>query len=167
MKDVSSLAPADFKRAMRRLAGTVGIIAAEHEGRRCGMAATSITSLAMDPPSLLVCVNRGASLHPLLTRSGWFSVSLLHESQATVCADFGGGYDQAERFARSDWGSGLHGIPFLVGAQANFFCRAAAANDFASHTIFIGEVLHVQYQEAVAPLLYVDGRCTTLAAAPA
>ena len=53
----------DFRKAMRRLTSAVTVITTAHEDRRYGMTATAVTSVSADPPSLLICVNRSASLH--------------------------------------------------------------------------------------------------------
>ncbi len=72
-----SISSADFKLGMRRLASGVVVIATEFEGERFGLTATAVMSISADPPTLMICVNRSASAHEALSRSGCFTVNLL------------------------------------------------------------------------------------------
>ncbi|MBP7705041.1 MAG: flavin reductase [Caulobacter sp.] len=70
--------PADaFRSAQRRLASSVAVITAGAWEGAVGMTATAVTSVSMDPPSLLVCVNRSATLHGAVMRTGRFRVTYL------------------------------------------------------------------------------------------
>ncbi|WP_246812333.1 flavin reductase family protein [Microvirga sp.] len=69
---------------MRPLAGGVTIIATEHEGRRTGLAATAVCSVSADPPTVLICINAGASAHEPIRESGRFSVNLLARGQDDI-----------------------------------------------------------------------------------
>ena len=72
--------PLQFRAAMRRLAASVAIVAARGEHGPVGMAATSVTSLTVDPPAVLICVNRATVLHGLLVPTAPLSVTLVHEA---------------------------------------------------------------------------------------
>ncbi len=77
----------DFLDAMRRVASTVSIITvAGPADRWLGMTATSVTSVAMEPPSLLVCLNRRGGTHDVVKQVGRFCVNVLSEGQADQCA---------------------------------------------------------------------------------
>lgn len=145
---------AAFKAAMRRFAATVTIITVGDRSVRHGMTATAVTSLSAEPPSLLVCVNQAASLHERLQNTSSFCVNILHRDQIKHSRAFSGGLRGEERFQIGDWALSENGAPFLVDAQANLFCRRAAAIPYRTHTIFIGEVVMVQTRAEVAPLLY-------------
>ena len=157
-----------FRDAMRRLAATVTIISASHGGRRHGMTATAVTSLSMDPPSLLVCVNRTGSLHALLSESRRFCVNLLKSEQAALSDAFAGKLASEERFLHGNWAEDRDGIPYLADAQASIFCERQDAIDYGSHSIFIGRAESVHLAEDICPLLYSNGaysRCAPLALA--
>ncbi len=80
-----------FRRGMRALPGAVCVIAANGvDGAPIGLTATSVTSLSADPPSLLVCVNRGAQIAAALSAGAHFSVNLLAAGQQEVAEAFGG-----------------------------------------------------------------------------
>lgn len=121
------------------------------------MAATSITSLTVDPPAVLVCVNRSTGLHALLEPTAPLSVNLLSKHQQDVSAAFGGQVPREERFKVGDWREGRSGLPVLDGAQANLHCVIDAMLAYGTHSIVIARVLEVQVSDTVAPLIYQDG----------
>jgi flavin reductase (DIM6/NTAB) family NADH-FMN oxidoreductase RutF len=149
--------PKLFKAAMRRLAASVAIVVAKGDAGPVGMAATSITSLTVDPPALLVCVNRATSLHALLEPSAPLSVNLLSRDQKAVSIAFGGGAPKDERFAIGDWIEGKNGLPSLKDAQANLDCVIDAMLAYGTHSIVIARVLSASVSETVQPLIYQDG----------
>lgn len=146
-----------FRAAMRRLAASVSIVVAQGDDGPVGMAATSITSLTVDPPAILVCVNRTTSLHALLEPTAPLAVSLLSRDQKEVAAAFGGALRGAERFGVGGWFAGTNGLPQLEGAQANLECVIDAMLAYATHSIVIARVLQVRLGGEVAPLIYQDG----------
>ena len=149
--------PDQFRSAMRRLAASVSIVVAKGEAGPVGMAATSITSLTIDPPALLVCVNRTTSLHALLVPTAPLSVNLLSKNQKDVSVAFGGGVPHDQRFKFGDWIEGENGLPFLDQAQASLQCVIDAMLAYGTHSIVIARVLRASVSEAVSPLVYQDG----------
>lgn len=152
----------DFSKAMRRLASTVCVVATHDDVQPYGMVATAVTSLSATPASLLVCINKDASSHPVIERVGRFSVTLLRKDQRHISDRFGSRYSQAERFASSQWKMSMRWtLPCLENAQATFFCRLARQFEHGTHTVFVGDVLQTVVNDEVDPLLYADGayRC--------
>lgn len=121
------------------------------------MAATSVTSLTVDPPAVLICVNRAAALHALLVPTAPLSVNLLSREHQDVSAAFGGGLPHDERFTVGDWRTGEDSLPELEGAQANLSCVIDAMLAYGTHSIVIARVLKARVSETVAPLIYQDG----------
>ena len=151
-----AVAPA-FRQAMRRLAATVSVISLGHPDGRHGITATAVTSLSMEPPALLVCVNQAGFFHRLLEQETRFCVNLLHSEHADVGLAFAGSEPADRRFARGDWDEDADGVPFLRNAQANLFCDKDRQIAYGSHSIFIGSVRRVDVREDIAPLIYQDG----------
>lgn len=148
-----------FKDAMRRLAATVTIVSAASDEGPSGMTATAVTSLSADPPAILVCVNRSASIHAKLTLGNRFCISLLSTDHRDLPTAFGGGIDPEKRFDHGSWNVSRYGTPFLADAQANIFCTVDAQFDYATHTIVIGKVDAVRMPgEDIRPLIFGDGR---------
>jgi flavin reductase (DIM6/NTAB) family NADH-FMN oxidoreductase RutF len=151
-----------MREGLRRLAKAVVIITTRDADRRYAMAATAVSEVSMDPPSLLVCVNRSAAIHAALASGSDFCVNILHSSQETISKACGGELNGEVRFERGAWLETDNGLPYLDDAQANFMCRNDRTMDYGTHTIFIGLVTGVRTSGAVDPLIYVDGRYTVV-----
>jgi flavin reductase (DIM6/NTAB) family NADH-FMN oxidoreductase RutF len=153
-----------FRGAMRRNPAAVTIITASRDGEPYGMTATAMTSVSMDPPSLLVCVNRSASFHSVMNESQRFCVNLLQHAQSGMSAAFSGAVPPSERFAHPSWFRHASGLFYLESAHANIFCLRTAMFPYGSHTIFIGEIEEVLLSDMVPPLIYHDAAYCTSAA---
>lgn len=147
----------DFRGAMRRLASGVAIVVARGADGPVGMAATSVTSLTMDPPAILVCVNQSAGIHPSLTPGCPISVNILSRHQHGVSAAFGGAVAREKRFEVGQWSIDDHGLPMLDEAQANLACTIDSIMPFGTHSIVVAQVDAVRLSAAVEPLIYQDG----------
>lgn len=151
-----------FRTIMRQQAGAVALICTGTEGARFGLTATAVCSLTDDPPTVLVCVNRSASAHDTISRSGRFSVNLLTDDHSELAAIFSGqtGLRGEERFTADGvvWTAHASGTPCLQGAIASLDCEVSDEQKFSSHTIFIGRVLEGAVDEAARPLLYFRGK---------
>jgi flavin reductase len=155
---VTPLESGSFRAAMRRFATTVSIVTCAHGGSRFGMSATAITSLSAEPPSLLVCVNKSAATHRVMSRGGRFCVNVLRSVHSGLSQAFSGKLKGEERFRLGNWDQTDDGLPFLKDAQANLFCEIVRVVDHETHTIFIARVYCARAQENVDPLLYQDGK---------
>jgi flavin reductase (DIM6/NTAB) family NADH-FMN oxidoreductase RutF len=147
-----------FKQAMRRLAATVTIITTAEGLRRHGMTATAVNSVTTSPPTLLVCVNRSASIHEPLMLGSRFCVNFLAHDHSDLVPLFSGKAAGEERFSNGTWATNQDGLPFLQGAQANLFCNKANCIQHGSHSIIIGEVYDVQIFGETSPLIYQEGQ---------
>ena len=146
-----------FRNAMRRFATTVSIVSCAHEGRWYGMSATAVSSVSVEPPALLVCINNATSTHRALSRSGRFCLNILRSSQPGLCKVFGGKIKGDDRFRVGDWRMQPNGSPFLFDAQANLFCQLDQVTHYHTHTIFVARVYSITAQQQVDPLVYQDG----------
>ena len=151
---------------LRSLAKAVAVITCEHDGQRYAMTATAVSELSMDPPSMLVCVNKTASLYEPLSNGADFCINILcttHSEISTLCS---GKVKGESRFAVGSWLKSPLGPPYLEDAQASIFCRNVSKNfEHGTHNIFIGEVEQVLRQELANPLVYMDGRYGAFAGA--
>jgi flavin reductase (DIM6/NTAB) family NADH-FMN oxidoreductase RutF len=154
---MSDSLPDQFRSAMRRLSASVAVVVVRSDDGPVGMAATSVTSLTIDPPALLVCVNRATSIHASLNPGAPLSVNLLSKHQSDVSAAFGGGLPHDQRFAIGSWQMGSQGLPELAEAQANLACVVDTMLAYATHSIVIARVVEARISGEVAPLIYQDG----------
>jgi flavin reductase (DIM6/NTAB) family NADH-FMN oxidoreductase RutF len=146
-----------LRRAMRGYASSVMVIsAADRNGTRYAMSVTSATSLTLDPPAMLMCVNRQASCYALLNSGCEFCINVLavdHLRIARLCTATKG----EGRFAAGDWQRDECGVPYLSDAQAAIFCRHDRHISYGTHDIFIGRVRRVIASRPIDPLVYIDG----------
>ncbi|MBR0840007.1 flavin reductase family protein [Bradyrhizobium liaoningense] len=151
---------ADFRGAMRHLTGGVSVITAGRGKDITGMTVTSVTSLSVEPPTLLVSINRDASSFPLIRRYGAFGVNILNADQLDVAERFAGkaGLKGADRFAGARWVTGVSGVPLLADALSAFDCEVEEILERHSHGIVIGRVRDVRNSTRSAALAYWHGQ---------
>jgi flavin reductase (DIM6/NTAB) family NADH-FMN oxidoreductase RutF len=150
----------DFRNAMRQLTGGVSVITAGRGRDVSGMTVTSVWSLSVDPPALIVSINRESSSWPLVKRYGFFGVNILTSDQIDIAERFTGkgGLKGADRFAGVRWTTRASGVPLLVGALAAIDCEVEDVVERHSHAIVIGRVLDVAVSARTAALAYWQGR---------
>lgn len=154
-----------FRSAMRHVAATVYAVTTGHDGERFGILATAVSSLSFDPPSLLVCINRAASLHEPMASADKFCVNVLGVGNRDVADCFTRCPSGEERFGVGEWTED-QGVPVLASAQSSLVCRIAHRHAFGTHTIFIGELIGARHRENAKPLTYYDGRYIDISQAP-
>src|SRR5262245_23673093 len=156
----SEVTSGDFRNAMRRLTGGVSVITAGRGKDISGMTVTSVSSLSVDPPTLIVSVNRETSSWPLVKRYGFFGVSILTSEQTDIAERFAGkdGLKGADRFAGAQWTTRASGVPLLAGALAAIDCEVEEIVERHSHAIVIGRVLDVTVSPRPAALAYWRGQ---------
>jgi len=149
----------EFRVAMRELAGGVSIISAGEGERRAGFVATSVSSLSLDPPTLIVCVNRSSSSWPVLREASSFGVNVLSASHRELADRFAGrtGAEGAERYKDGSWTRLGAGAPLLSDALAAFDCSVEEIIERHSHAILIGRVAAVRRRSDCGALVYWRG----------
>ncbi len=148
-----------FKNAMRHLAAAVSVVTTGRGESRTGFTASSVTSLSMDPPTLLVCLNRQSSASPVLLAHGAFCINVLASTQLHLAERFTGrdGSHGAARYRDSTWQEMPSGALGNADALALIDCELEEAIDRHSHTILIGRPRHVVTNSRAEPLLYWHG----------
>jgi flavin reductase (DIM6/NTAB) family NADH-FMN oxidoreductase RutF len=144
--------------ALGRLAKAVVVITCHHEDRRLAMAATAVSEFSLDPPSLLICVNRNASLFAPLAAGADFCVNILHSSCETFSVSCEGNFKDEAQLEQSGWALSKPNLPYLKDTEPSFVCRNEMHIDYGTHGVFIGEVVGVMNRAPVDPLVYVDQR---------
>lgn len=150
----------DFRNAMRQLTGGVSVVTAGIGWDISGMTVTSVSSLSVDPPALIVSINREASSWPLVRRYGFFGVNILAADQIDIAERFTGkdGLKGAERFAGAHWTMRVSGVPLLTDALAAIDCEVEDVVERHSHAIVIGRVLDLTVSPRTAALAYWQGQ---------
>ena len=141
---------------MRRYPTGVTIVTTIVDGIPKGFTANAFSSVSADPPMILICVNRRARTHPLLSRAGVFCVNVLRLEQREL-ADRFSSHDHEAPFENVAYRSGKTGSPILEGALAYFDCELSEEHSAGTHTIFIGNVLECATGAGGEPLGYFEG----------
>lgn len=148
MKTTQTSLSDQLRQVMSHWPSGVTVIAAQYQGETRGMTASSFTSVSLEPPLILVCINETAQLWPLLEKAGRFTVNLLAEGQEHTSAHFAGrpieGYEPLSS----------EEIPALEGALATLHCQTWAVYPGGTHKIVVGKVEKVTMGENARPLLY-------------
>lgn len=153
-----------FREMCRGIGSTVSLVATEHDGRRFAMVATSVCSVSMDPPSLLICVNTEASAYHAVVERAAFSLGILHSSAGHI-GDHVARMPGSERFSQGNWSvfneadQELGGLPWLSDSQATAFCLVEKRFDYGTHSVFVARVRLLTFaSDTHDPLLYCEGR---------
>jgi flavin reductase (DIM6/NTAB) family NADH-FMN oxidoreductase RutF len=148
-----------FRAAMRQLASGVCLVTHSVGGERAGMTATAVASLALEPPTLIVCVNRAASTYVGLRSGAAFGVSVLGADHLEFAERFAGrtGEEGAERFREGRWRIAPNGAPLLADALATFACEVEEIIERNTHAVIIGRVNHAAAASGGGALVYWRG----------
>jgi flavin reductase (DIM6/NTAB) family NADH-FMN oxidoreductase RutF len=153
--------PDEFRHAMAQLAsGVTAVTTRDAAGRPLGLTVTAFSSVSLEPPLVLVCVDARSETHAGFRESGRFGVSLLGEDQEQVSRLFAWG--GPVKFEKTPLVEGRTGVPLVAGAVAHIECRVVAAHAAGDHTIYVGEVVATATHPG-RPLLYCRGRYQRLA----
>ncbi|TLX57310.1 pyrimidine utilization flavin reductase protein F [Stutzerimonas nosocomialis] len=144
----------DYRDAMAHMAAAVNIVTTDGPAGRAGFTATAVCSVSDEPPTLLVCLNRSASVHAVFAAHQALCVNTLCDDQRALSNLFGGKTDMAERFAAAHWTTAVTGAPLLEGAAVSFDCRISHSTSVGTHDILYCEVLAVRQRDAADALVY-------------
>ena len=145
----------DFRNAMSRLASGVVLVTSVLEGQYFGLVATSVCSVSIAPPTLLVAINRMTSTHTAIEGSARLCVNIIGETHRELVDIFCQPERRSERFDERAWSRGATGAPILKDALVSFDCRMVRAVAHSTHTIFFCEPVNIdQLAEARRPLVH-------------
>jgi len=149
--------PAVFRSVFRRHAAGVAVVTAADALRPVGFTATSLVSVAAEPPLLSFGVATGSSSWPVIAGADHVGVHILGEHQQELAATFA--RSGADRFAPpTRWAAGPHGVPLLEAVPAWLVCRVAARVPAGDHHIVVAEAVAGDPLGPGGPLLYHEGR---------
>jgi flavin reductase (DIM6/NTAB) family NADH-FMN oxidoreductase RutF len=142
-----------FRTLMSEFPSGVAIVTTtDDEGRPWGMTCSSLCSLSVSPPTLLVCLRAESPTLAALVKRGSFAVNLLHDGARSAAELFASG--RPKRFDLLRWQSGRSGPHLVDAAHAIADCRVSRTEHAGSHVIVLGTVVAVTHQDGHVPLLY-------------
>ncbi|MGP3957151.1 flavin reductase family protein [Nonomuraea sp. 3N208] len=146
-----------FRQVLGRFAtGVVAITALDPlNGRPCGLAANSFTSVSLNPPLVAFCVAHTSTSWPRVRGAKIVTVNVLAEHQQEVCAQMAtkGG----DKFAGLEWTGSPGGNPVLEGALAWIDCAVEAEHPAGDHMIVVARVLQLDTHAEGGPLVFFRG----------
>ena len=141
---------------MARLGAAVSVITSDGPAGRCAFTASAVCSVTDDPPTLLVCMNRGSDSYEAFKANGVLCVNTLAASQEALSPLFAGFTDHTmmQRFDQADWNTLATGAPVLTDAVVSFDCRIAQVSEVGTHGVLFCEVDAIQAGTAREGLIY-------------
>lgn len=152
-----------LRQVMPRWASTVTVVTMRAEDQIHGLTATAFTSVSMNPPLVLVCIQNDSRSESLLRRGRCFAVNFLTEDQAALSERFAGRVSVPDRFEGIAYRAAVTGAPILENALAYLDCTVAGAYWGGDHTIYLGLVEDAGILRDGTPLLYFQGAYRRLA----
>jgi flavin reductase (DIM6/NTAB) family NADH-FMN oxidoreductase RutF len=161
--DYRSVEAAEFRLAMRNLASGVAIVATGTDKARRGLTVSSVTSLCMEPPCLLVGINTNSETHDAILTNGSFGVNLLGSDEEDLALRFAGrdGVKGFQRFQAAPWEEGMLGVPILRTAISSLECVLHHHHVVGTHGLFVGRIVATPGGEG-SPLVNFQGALRTL-----
>lgn len=154
MSDTRTLTPEEFRDVMGHFATGVTVVTALHEGRAFGTTASAVTSLSLEPPMLLICMNKQSETGRAVAASRCFGVNILGADQVELAERFA--QKGGDKFAGVPVSSGAWGEPLFDEALATLECRVAEQTTGGTHMVFLAEVVSGAARSGT-PLAYFRG----------
>jgi flavin reductase (DIM6/NTAB) family NADH-FMN oxidoreductase RutF len=152
----------ELRRVMGMFATGVTVLTTrDASGRPYGLTANAVTSLSLDPPLLIICIDKRAETHPHFFDSRCFVVNILAEHQEELSTHFA--KSGGEKFGSLPYNINPDGVPVLEGTLAQIECRIIETHEGGDHVIHIGEVQHAEVRGG-RPLLFFQGKYRQLTA---
>jgi flavin reductase (NADH) len=151
---VSCVSAEKFRQLMSRFPTGVAVVTSlDLHGLPRGMTCSSLASVCLNPPTLLVCLRTGSATYAAVQRHGAFAVNLLHAGGRGTAELFAAPI--VNRFAQVRWRSSGNGLPWLVDdAAAIADCRVVRSVPAGDHTVVLGELIELGVGDDIPPLLY-------------
>jgi flavin reductase (DIM6/NTAB) family NADH-FMN oxidoreductase RutF len=158
------IGPELFRGVMRRWTSGVTVATFRVGEEVRGITMSSFISVSLDPPLVLISIDKRARSHELALRAGRYCVHVLAEEQRRLSDRFAGRRPgEHARFDDCSSRATPTGEPVLDGCLGYFDCRVVAAHDGGDHTLFVGQVEGGEVGAAATPLVFFDARYRRLA----
>lgn len=155
--DLSGRPSADSLKAFNRqfITGVTVVTTTDEEGKPRGLAVNSYNSVSLDPPLVLVCVQKTSSTYPALFRSTHMGINIMSRNQRETIGVFAS--KAPDKFASLDWHPAANGSPLIDGSAASIEVEIKERFQALTHTVFIGRVRSAEATDD-APMIYKAGK---------
>ncbi|MDX6687106.1 MAG: 4-nitrophenol 2-monooxygenase / 4-nitrocatechol 4-monooxygenase, reductase component [Baekduia sp.] len=154
--DLRQMTPKEFRDIIGHFASGVTVITALHGGQAFGATASAVSSLSLEPPMVLICLNKTSTTQQAVAGSGRFAVNILGEDQADEAMRFAT-KKTADKFKGLSVVDGEWGEPLLGDALAILECRVVEEVTGGTHSVFLAEVDRASARTGT-PLAYFRGQ---------
>lgn len=161
VEDPFDIAPAAFRRVMGHFVTGITVVTTLDEGGPQGITVNALTSVSLEPPLVMVALDRRRFITPAVRQSGRYAVNVLSEDQQALSDCFAGApvSPGREAFCGAAWHAGATGLPLIDGAIASLECTVVQTFSAGDHDLFIGHVdALVNDEHHPQPLLYYRRR---------
>lgn len=148
-----------FRHAMGNFATGVNIITTEVDGDIHGMTANAFMSVSLDPKLVVISIGEKANMLEKIRKNKKYAVNILSQNQKELSMLFAGQLKE-ERDVSFDR---LADVPVIAGAPTQIACEVVSEHVEGDHTLFVGKVIDLHFEECTDPLLFYQGKYTSLA----
>ena len=157
MKQTTILNSEQLRQSMRAWSSGVTIVTAAIPDEQHGMTVSSFTSIALEPPLIIISLQTDSRTHDIVSQANAFGVTILAQDQQELSDRFAGrGGDEEDRLTGVETETLVTGAPFIKGGLAYIDCRVSQAIPVGSNTLFLAEVVAAQGDGEGQPLVYHD-----------
>ena len=135
--------------------GVTVITTTDKAGAPYGLTANAFTSVSLEPPLVLVCIDKNVQCYPHFSESKLFAVNVLNDEQEDLSRRFA--TKGIEKFNGIPWRRGEAGLALLEGAIGHIECKVVHAYDGGDHTIYVGEIIAAS-ASGDRPLIFFKGK---------
>ena len=158
VEEIAAVEKKEYRDAMAHLGSAVNIITTDGPAGRAGFTASAVCSVTDSPPTLLVCLNRSASVYPVFKQNQVLCVNTLADCHESLSNLFGGKTPMEQRFAAAEWARLATGSPLLTDALVSFDCKVTQVTSVGTHDILICEAVALRRNDERHGLVYFDRR---------
>jgi flavin reductase (DIM6/NTAB) family NADH-FMN oxidoreductase RutF len=151
----ATLAPDLMKQVNRQFVTGVTVVTTMDGDVPRGLAVNAFASVSLEPPTVMVCVQRTSSTHDCLFRAGHLAINILSTDQLDVVQRFA--TKSADKFAELDWRPGPFGSPYIDRSSAQMEVQIRERLQASTHTVFICRVVEAQVSDR-SPMVYSAGQ---------
>jgi flavin reductase (DIM6/NTAB) family NADH-FMN oxidoreductase RutF len=150
----------DFRNALSQFASGVTVVSTKDAaGKLHGITVSAFCSVSLDPPMVLICIEKSTVSHYAFEESGVFVVNILRDSQSSASERFAAPF--TDKFGDVEFDIGIEGVPVLNDALASLECRLTFSYHGGDHSIFVAQVENVIVRDG-DPLVYFRGEYGTI-----
>ncbi len=154
-----SFSHAELKNAYARWATGVTIVTARAGDSIHGMTVSAFTEVSLEPPLVLVCIDRTSNTQSVIAEGGVFAVNILARGQEPLAKHFACKETEDRRFTDFHYETGTTGAPLLAGSVASLDCRLVTAHEAGDHIVYVGEVVELRLSDGDPLLFYKRDYC--------